>query len=788
MRLIRVSLAAALAVTGTSFTLPTQGWSAITELVVTTRKRSESLQDVPLSISAFNAQDIQRQGILGVADLALSTPGLSIESQGGGAFVTPVIRGMAQNVLGSDLGYDNNVGIFVNGVYQSNRNSLDLDLIGVERIEVAKGPQSALYGRSTFAGAINYIYAEPTDEFSGSVTGTVGSDEDYGATIDLGGPIVEDRLKGRISIGYREFDGTFENLAGGENVQGYESFAAAGALVFTPTDELSVTFNGLYSDRENEQPAQFLNGLNCGSDIDGDPTYFCGNIDAVGDVSISPGGFNKTETQQYSMKAEYGTDSVIFTSLTSYTETTADSILDRDYGALADGTGLTLDVCSGPFCFFAPAEFVVTRTETGVQSNAFQDTGTEDISQEFRLQSNDADGYSWMVGASYYESETFTDTRASLDGGPLAPGENYYTFIGSLFVVDDPITESLPFSDFESDTEAWAVFGQVSWDITDSFSVTGEARYTHEEKDLHVLNNFGTATDDRFNQSFNFISPRVTLEYKPQDNMLFYGSAAKGVRTGGINGSVSADPVEAARERFFDPETNWTYELGAKTTVLDDRLQLNGSVYYTDWTDTQLPALNSDLFGTHVTNVDGGVEVWGLELSGIAVLSDMITVNGGYAYADPEFTGGTFDGSVVASCGIAEDLCTIGMDSSGNTAADVSGQKLGRVASHQASAGIVFAGEMSNMDWDWYAQANVNYQSENNARSINGLTYGERTVVNTRAGIGNESYEIALWAKNLFDEEYVSSQSLQPGFDGVRRIDVYQGDGRRFGVTGTLRF
>jgi len=786
---ISLSLAVAITVSAFNLSLPTTGWAAseVPEIVVTTRKRSENLQDVPISIEAFTAEDLQRSLILGVADLAMNTPGLSIEQQGGGGFITPVIRGMAQNVVGSDLSYDNNVGIFVNGIYQSGRNSLDMDLIGIDRIEVARGPQSALYGRSTFAGAINYVYADPTDEFSGSASVTAGTDEDYGATVDISGPLIEDKLRARISMGYREFDGTFKNLAGGENLQGYDSSAIAGALVYTPNDSFTATLNMLHSDRTNEQDAQFLVALNCGDNGFGTPSYYCGDLKAQGDVDLSPEGHADSTLTQASLKLEYATDNFVLTSITATTETDYKVLADRDYGSLALGTGLALDVCNIPDCFsFFPPPTVI-RTDMGIQSYAHTSSDTDDLSQEFRIASVGTEGISWMAGVFIYDSETLSDTQASLGNSQLGPGELYTGFFAPPFLVDDPVNQANAFNTFTANTKAWAVFAQLGWDISDQLTLTGEARYTDEEKETHITYNF-FPTDDTFKRSFNYVTPRLTLAYTPKDDLLLYASAAKGKRTGGINGSVSSVPEDQAGERFFEPEENWTYELGAKTTIWDNRLQINSAIYLTDWDDLQLPALNSDFFGTHVTNVDGGVDVWGFEIDGTALLTDMITLSASFAYTKPEFKNGTFDGSVVASCGTDGSLCTIGTDSEGRTAADVGGQTLGRVAEKQANIGLTLHGDLGSGGLDWYVQTNVNYQSEVHARSINSMTYGERTLVDMRAAILNDRYEIALWAKNMFDEEYVSSQALQPGFDGNRRIDAYQGNGQRYGVTATVRF
>ena len=591
------ALAAAVTVGAAGVAAPTAGYAAIPVVTTVARKRSESVQDVPISIEVLTAQDLQRRSIVNIADVAVSTPGLSIEQQGAGGFITPVIRGMAQNNISTDLSYDNNVGIFMNGVYQSGRNSIDMELVGIERVEVARGPQSALYGRSTFAGAINYIYADPTDDFQADLSTTVGSDEDYGATFDISGPI-DDMVKGRLSAGYRDFDGTFSNKAGGDNLQGYESKAVAGALIFDLSEAVTATLNLLYSDRTNDQDAQFLVGLNCGAVT---PTYYCGELDAPGAVDISGVGFADNEVNQYSLKLDWDAGDFTITSLTAFTDTEYDTLLDRDYGSEELGTGLSLDVCSllGG-CFMMPP--TVIRTDTGIQSYAHSSSETDDFSQEFRITSANDEGLTWMAGVFYYQSDTMTNTAASLGGANLGPTESYTGFFAPPFTVADPINQSAPFNIFETDTEAWAVFGQVGYDLSDTLSLTGELRYTDEEKKTHIMWNI-FPTDETYERDFDYYTPRLTLSFTPEDDQLIYASLAKGVRTGGINGSVctpsmfapACDMARQEVERFFEEEENWTFEIGSKYTLMDNKLQLNTALYYTEWEDLQLPALNADL-------------------------------------------------------------------------------------------------------------------------------------------------------------------------------------------------
>jgi iron complex outermembrane receptor protein len=190
------------------------------EVVVTARKRTEALIEVPVAVSVLTSEDIQQRGIQNLQDVALFTPGLSyfdaIQNQLG----TPVIRGLSQTNLNSP---DRNVAVFYGGVYLSNLNATNLEILDVERIEVVKGPQSALYGRNAFNGAINYVPAAPTKEFKSTVTGTIGTDERYEAKLMVAGPISE-TFSGRIAVSYNSFDGTWENAGDpSDNIGGFKT-------------------------------------------------------------------------------------------------------------------------------------------------------------------------------------------------------------------------------------------------------------------------------------------------------------------------------------------------------------------------------------------------------------------------------------------------------------------------------------------------------------------------------------------------------------------------------------
>ena len=232
------------------------------EVIVTARKRTETLIEVPVAISVLSGVDIQQRGIQNLQDVALFTPGLTyfdaIQSQLG----TPVIRGLSQTNLGSP---DRNVAVFYGGVYLSNLNATNLEILDVDRIEVVKGPQSALYGRNAFNGAINYVPAVPTKTFKSTTTATVGTNNRFEGKLMLSGPIL-DTLRGRVALSYNTFDGSWGNAAdSGNNIGGYKTKNISAMLDFAPTEAFNAKLFGYHTDdTRDSSSAYFVTAYNCG--------------------------------------------------------------------------------------------------------------------------------------------------------------------------------------------------------------------------------------------------------------------------------------------------------------------------------------------------------------------------------------------------------------------------------------------------------------------------------------------------------------------------------------------
>lgn len=262
----------------------TKSTSAIGEIVVTARKVAENLKEVPLSITAFDSDTIAATGINSLGDVADLTPGLSFFNAFGDVLPVPVIRG----VVPTDIFGQNNAAVFVDGVYVAGREGLNFDLLDVERIEVVKGPQSALYGRTAFSGAINYVSKRPSAELESKANLEFGSAGKFRGSILVSGPLLGETLRYRVSAAYEDFDGTYSNpIPGGSNVGGHTYRSYQGSLYWQPVTELEVNLGYYQSNDHIDDPAIVALPLNCEDQIQ--PPAGIPHVDGLPDIVPTPG-------------------------------------------------------------------------------------------------------------------------------------------------------------------------------------------------------------------------------------------------------------------------------------------------------------------------------------------------------------------------------------------------------------------------------------------------------------------------------------------------------------------
>lgn len=677
------------------------------DIIVTARKRAEDIQTVPIAITAYTAKDLEQRNITTLADLGNSTPGVAITSITGGTLIGIYVRGLAPANTANDLNVDANVGVFIDGIYQTSRNTIDIiSVLDVGQIDIAKGPQSALYGRSTFAGALG-IQTRRTNktELEGSISATVGEDEDYRLKATVSGPLSE-TLSARIAAGYLTYDGFGKNLADPkDNLGGTEKYAVNASLEFEPSDNFKARLSGIIAHSETElSPTALLpfSAFNCGtgntSALAGGtvaapkPQLFCGTLPVSKNSSISTNAPDtKSRSQQISLDLNWDFGPASLVSTTGYTS--ARNSTYNDY----DGTaaGVTLGVCNnsvGLGCIVSPA---YTRL---VQVNAFSISRerVHTFSQELRLQSNNTSAFSWMIGGNYFDSQVplaaggigvspSTALAANerlvavplLVSPPAATGTGAYEFTANPFLVADSGVTQLSSSYSDSFTKSKSIFGSVGYDFGD-VRVNAEGRYNVDKKQAQVFSVSNPASAPGVNQQINgtttpaagtfpvvgvvykrkfkSFAPRLTVDWQATPNVFLYASAAKGVRSGGFNtinpanGSATGIlPSEAA----YDEETNWTYEGGFKSNLFEERLLLNASVFHVDWKNAQVSGFTQNPIATTVNRIVlniGTIKTTGFELQADYRFTDNFSFGGNFTYSDPKFGSGVYDGGTVTQC------------------------------------------------------------------------------------------------------------------------------------------
>ena len=725
-----------------------QSVEVIEEIVVTARKRAENLLEIPINVTSYSEQTLERANIFELEDLAAITPGLAFQDVNG-AYQNTVIRGLAQTTQTSLQG---NVGVFLDGVYLNNRSGLEFGLLDLGRVEVVKGPQGALYGRNTFSGAINYVTNAPTtDGFSGRVRATVGSDDRLALRGSVNIPL-GDKAALRLFGGVSEFDGTINNIRDDSKIGGYDERDAYGvSLLLEPTENLSVRLFAATNEQANDPPPLRLfptRDNNCGSRTVNFPggtefnTLFCGDVERIDAVNVSPAAVGLTgETDvmyaQVDWDLSFGTLSFLASNVESNFQ-------------------LLVDTSTNPILVNIPS-FI-----PGLSFQTFIDASTPEgdaDSYELRLTSN-ADGpLEWSVGAFFFDSvdEDVLEVLFQPLGQPMAAP---VPFFGRGNRVS---------------TDAFAIFGSLGYRFNDRWKGSVEMRYADEDQDLVGT---GLTTGVTGTQGFSYTTPRFTLEYASSDNTLWYASVAKGVKVGGFNSNAAGLP-----EFTFDEESNWTYELGLKTTLMDNRLVLTGDIFHIDWSDIQIQAA---IPGSTITvNVNsGGALSTGIELDATYYVNHNFWIRGAIAVLDPRYKSGLSDGELLSPCGELEGTRVFDKGCSGL----VGGNQLARTTDRQYALNVNYRMPDAFAGFDFYVRGDYSLQKSAFNLSLNQASQGDISLANLRAGLVNDRWEITLWIDNVFDRKWNRRVTVAPSttdgapLSGVQQMRIYPGSLRSLGL------
>ena len=453
------------------------------EVVVTAQRREEKLQDVPVSVVAFDELAIRQAGIRNTADFLGMTPNVSFDQSFtvGNSFVT--MRGIEQI-----NNADSPVAVVVDGVPQGNQKQLKMELFDVERIEVLEGPQGALYGRNAIGGAINIITKQPTNDFSGFAQIGAGSGQEREGIFALSGPIIPDKLLFRVSGEYKDADGQINNSYLKEKVDFYTSKDVRAKLLWLASENFTV--DGRYAHTDNTGGATYDVAI---PSTAGDPTNVQ-NIDPHADIL----GNSRLRSDDATIKADWKLSPGTWTWISGFTK-----LNEMYYGSLGFCNPIA---CPGGFFGLGSLD-------------QHQDLEVRLLSHELRFTSNSNQPLRYIVGAYYL------DTHRDL--------------LTTAHALDLPGTPTIVDSNEHNINTAYSGFGQLDWDFTSSTTLGVSGRYDKDDR-----NQTDAATGDERSASYSAFQPKVTLSQKFDANQLGYVTYSTGFRSGGFNGIGQLDPFK----------------------------------------------------------------------------------------------------------------------------------------------------------------------------------------------------------------------------------------------------
>ena len=729
------------------------------EIVVTAQQRSESLQDVPVSVAAVTAEKMSNAGIVDLQGLSELVPNFSINETGISTTVT--IRGISSGI---NPGFEQSVGIYNDGIFYGRDQLARIPMMDMERVEILRGPQGILFGKNSIAGAVSQVSAKPTDDFQGSVTALYEPDHgEQDVRVVLSGPLSES-FSGRIAILDRSLDGYVFNTVSGQDEQNEEEQVIRASLRWDVSDDMTANLKVSRSTFDtvgrNMEVYNSIGAPDHISVLNGIPsTAVASPVEAGLNYSADNNGhFSDNEVSDVTLTVDWDMDGFSLTSVTGFVEYEFDENCDCD--------------------FSGAAIFDAARQEE-----------YEQFSQEFRFTSDLGGDFDYIGGLFFQSTELNYKDQISLPSP---------TLIGDVLAGLAP--SLAPFApgastdrSFNQEGDLWAVFAQGTYTLTDEVRVTVGGRYTSETKDADrtqqhkAVAAFGgqyqpAVVADPISGAYNALwgifaiepyqtivgklddssfTPVVTVEWDANEDTMAYFTWTKGFKSGGFdarsNGHpdaavnnagnpISGNPITGSWE--FDREEATSIELGSKMTLADGAAELNIALYMTEYSDLQVSQFDGTL-GFNVTNA-GEATVQGLEADGRWAVSDNVTLTGSAAYLyfnyDKFPNSQCYFGQVSDSADFA-GLC------------DVSGERKEYTPELQANIGAAWMGEVGeglilSASADLVYMDDYIYASNLDPRTMQKAT----TQVSARIAISDSegNWEVALLGRNLTDETVIN--------------------------------
>lgn len=683
--------ASSLLFTGSAF-------AQVDEIIVTAQKREENIQDVPISITAIPQKDLTAilSGGGDILSLANRTPGLYAESSNGRTAPRFYIRGLGNSDFA--LQATQPVSIIMDDVVKENVLLKSFPIFDMEQVEVLRGPQGTLFGRNTPAGIVKFSTIKPSDETDMSISASIGRYGSVKAEAAVGGALVEGKVAARISGALIRRDDYVSNDFTQEEdaLGGFEDIAGRLQVLFTPTENLSFLASAQLRDEEGTATLFRANILSTGSNEIND------NFNE-GFVSFDGGDNNPQaiNSQSFSLKMDYDFGSATLTSITAYDQ--------------ADG--LSRGDIDGGFIIFGPTNitgpgFIPFPSDTGNEYD------TDQFTQEIRLASNGSGPFSWQVGGFYFDSaiEALTD-----------PG-----FVPPSILFDE--------------RDAWAIFGQVGYELSDRTKITGGLRYTEDNAFLRVENAPGGPIPET-DIGADEISWDLSLTHELNDNANVYARISRGFRGPSIQGR---DVAFFGQPSVAEPETINSYEVGYKSILMDNRMRFNAAAFYYVVNDQQFTAVGGGGNNITLVNADKGVG-YGFEADILWAVSDNLNLTAGLGYAKTEIQD---DLLAVPTCGSGQ--CTPTDAINANGFAVVNGNPFPNAPELTANFIADYRQPIGTNGMEFIASTDWTIQGKTNLFLYESLEYNTsgnfEGGLKVGLGFDDGKYEVAAFARNITNE------------------------------------
>ncbi|MEO8443578.1 MAG: TonB-dependent receptor [Gammaproteobacteria bacterium] len=692
------------------------------EIIVTARRLPEALATLPVSATVLDADQLRLQNSTSLDDIARFTPGFSFNSAAGRGPNSnrPMVRGLT--TIRNGITNSTVAATFVDGVYLGG-SSQSTPLHDLERVEILRGPQSAQFGRATYAGAINYITRNPGAEPAGGLELTAAEHETWRASGWLGGPLAGSWLRGLVSAGIDEYGGEYRNTRDGSLVGGEQSRDASLKLVATPLPELDVTLRVAVQATDDDHFATWLQpraANNCcfrSADAPRAREYYSGKALKSDTVTLYTDALNEAGGAGFELDRTLGSLAINWRFNGGWT-------LSSLTGGVRDDLERGFDAS---YAAYDPLPF---QAGSFLQRDELEQ---RDFSQEFRVSSPRDAPWRWTGGVYYY--------RGSLD-----------EVVENRVVVapDGAVSVARNFGDLARQEVAnRAVFGSVETDLPHDLVAGLELRYAADDVQVGSVPNLEGATPGAtYDATFRSLSPRLTLAWQASGSLMPYLNIARGQSPGTFNASVpnSAEGVPDERYRAVKEEVVWNYEVGVRGDLADKRLRYALAVYHLDVRDQQLTTV-IELPAGGTASILGNVgrtAVLGLEAEAWAYLTERLSVGVTYAWTDSEIRRQISEdqADLLGGNGSQEDLNALG---------NVAGKKTPRVPEHMASLQLQYRQPLDGA-LDAFAGGDWTYESSRYAQEDNLIETGDRSLVGLHAGLAWRRAELKLWVTNLTDD------------------------------------